>query len=214
MLSFRRMLVFAVLIFASAATPDAVAQTGVSQSQVGDSWITTRIQAAYFLDADVKARTINVDTVHGVVTLTGVVASERERSQAVAIARTVDGVKDVVDRLTVQPESAVGTTGAGSKAPGPGKGEDGGGAGPVQKIPGSDEIGQITRSDPALLTIIKTQFALDPQVNALAIDVDVDDGVVTLEGEVPDEAVRQRPVAIAKGVTGVKGVKDELTLAK
>lgn len=173
--------------------------TAQVRTDIADSWITTKIQAAYFMDADIKSRTIDVTTKDGVVTLTGTVRSSHERDQAVSIAKTIDGVKQVMDRLVVESGVTAGTTGRGSTEPAK-----------SEKAPGSDEIARITQSDPVILTSIKTQFALDPQVSVFSIDVDVDHGVVTLGGSVKDETARARAVAIAKGVSGVREVRDRL----
>jgi osmotically-inducible protein OsmY len=158
---------------------------------VNDVWITTRIQSKYFLDADVKGRDIDVTTENGVVTLKGEVRSQTERRQAVRLARETTGVRDVVDRLMVRAHTS-----------------DGRG----QTIPGGDEISKVTQSDPVILTQIKTKFAVDPDVSAFAIDVDVDDGVVTLTGTVKNEQARQRALALARSVQGVKRVSDNLTV--
>jgi osmotically-inducible protein OsmY len=56
----------------------------------------------YFLDRDVKGMSIGVTTTAGVVTLTGAVDSEAIRRKAVADARSVEGVKRVVDKLTIK----------------------------------------------------------------------------------------------------------------
>ena len=45
------------------------------------------------------------------------------------------------------------------------------------------------------------------------IDVDVKNGVVTLQGTVPTEAARARAVAVAKANDGVKNVVDQLKIA-
>jgi hyperosmotically inducible periplasmic protein len=45
------------------------------------------------------------------------------------------------------------------------------------------------------------------------IDVDVKNGVVTLQGTVPSEAARARAIAVAKANDGVKGVTDQLRIA-
>jgi osmotically-inducible protein OsmY len=50
----------------------------------------------------VKASAINIDSANGVVTLTGTVGSEAERTRAVQLARETAGVKSVNDRLVVR----------------------------------------------------------------------------------------------------------------
>lgn len=66
-----------------------------------DAWITMKIQSKYFLDSEVKGHEINVDTVKGVVTLKGSVASAAQKSQAEQLAKDTDGVTRVVNQLTV-----------------------------------------------------------------------------------------------------------------
>jgi osmotically-inducible protein OsmY len=68
---------------------------------VEDAWITTKIQSQYFLEPDVKGHQIDVDTRNGVVTLSGSVESAARKQQAEVIARDTNGVRRVVNRLTV-----------------------------------------------------------------------------------------------------------------
>lgn len=85
--------------------PDAVATTGVDSTAAAptfdDQTVTSLIQAKYFRDPAIKSRHIDVQTVSGVVTLSGEVASESERSQALQLARQTQGVQRVEDALTV-----------------------------------------------------------------------------------------------------------------
>src|SRR5438034_2874861 len=66
-----------------------------------DPGITTAVKTKLAADDTVKAYQIDVDTSKGVVTLTGIVEVPAAKEQAVLIARRTDGVKDVVDRITV-----------------------------------------------------------------------------------------------------------------
>lgn len=70
-----------------------------------DPAITMKIQAQYANDAVVKSTDINVDTNDGVVTLKGQVDTRRERDAAEQIARSTEGVKRVVNQLTVSTAS-------------------------------------------------------------------------------------------------------------
>jgi osmotically-inducible protein OsmY len=177
----------------------AVATTGTTardtaaklQDTIDDVRITSTIQSKYFLDDLVKGRRIDVDTRQGVVTLRGDVASESERSQALLLARNTDGVTRVEDSLTVNPA----TTGAGSNAPG-----------------NAPSVGQ--RVDDALVTTkIQSKFFLDDQVKAGSIDVTSKDGVVLLQGTVPNEAARKQALSIARDTEGVVQVVDRLKVA-
>jgi len=70
-------------------------------SQVSDSSITATVKSKMIADGDVKAHNIDVNTEHGVVYLLGRVNSQHEKEQAERIARSVDGVRDVVNHLEV-----------------------------------------------------------------------------------------------------------------
>jgi osmotically-inducible protein OsmY len=64
--------------------------------------------------------------------------------------------------------------------------------------------------DASVTARIKSKFALDESVRALAIDVDTVNGVVTLSGRVDSEAARHRAVQLAKETSGVTSVQDKL----
>jgi osmotically-inducible protein OsmY len=70
---------------------------------IDDATITTRVKTAFINDPVVGALRIDVDTLRGVVTLSGRVKSREEGSRAVAIARRVGGVADVKSTLQIQP---------------------------------------------------------------------------------------------------------------
>jgi hyperosmotically inducible protein len=71
-------------------------------TQIDDATITAKVKLKLIEDPITKARKIDVDTVNGVVTLTGAVESEKEIKRAIEIARNVEGVKKVVNNLRVE----------------------------------------------------------------------------------------------------------------
>jgi len=76
----------------------AVGTSGV----LDDAEISSKIKAKMVLDDYVKARSINVNTKNGTVTLRGVVRSVDEHDRALRLARDTVGVTQVVDELRVQ----------------------------------------------------------------------------------------------------------------
>lgn len=68
-----------------------------------DQRITASIKSKLLADQDVSGFDINVDTFKSVVTLKGVVDSEKEAAKALQLARTIEGVKDVESKLVVIP---------------------------------------------------------------------------------------------------------------
>lgn len=66
-------------------------------------------------------------------------------------------------------------------------------------------------SDATLTTKVHTALANDVGMRTMySINVDSDKGVVTLKGKVDSEATKQRAGDVAKRVSGVNSVKNEL----
>ncbi len=77
-------------------------QSTVGQA-VDDSAITTQVKARFAESPAVSALAINVETVHGVVQLSGFAKNANERSTAESIARNVPHVKSVKNNIIIQP---------------------------------------------------------------------------------------------------------------
>jgi hyperosmotically inducible protein len=184
-----------------------------------DAGLTTKVKAKLAADDLVKAHEINVDTANGIVTLTGTVDSVTTKERAIALTRETTGVRDVVDRMSVDragPASGVGPALGGAAD---------------QARQAAREIGQEAReagrdikdvaregtdavSDAGITAAVKTKFLADTRVGGLKIDVDTTDGVVTLTGKVNAAQERDDALRIARETSGVKRVVDKLTVAK
>jgi hyperosmotically inducible protein len=68
---------------------------------VDDTAITTKVKSEILGDPALKVLQINVETMQGVVQLSGFVDSKQSRTKAVNIAKHVRGVKSVQDDLVV-----------------------------------------------------------------------------------------------------------------
>ena len=169
---------------------DEPAPAGPSQP---DAWLTAKIQSKYFIDETVKGRNIDVDTQDGVVTLKGTVQNDVEKRQALGLARNTDGVREVRDALTLDPTLD-----------------------PVPGLPAAEEglnrAGEAL-SDGWITTKIQSQYFLDDQVKTLTVNVDTQDGVVTLTGEVETDASRTAAESIAGKTEGVKKVVNRLVVS-
>ena len=73
---------------------------------IKDSVITTKIKAKYVEDKLVSARHIRVDTdANGMVQLTGTAKNQAEKRKAAELAKGVEGVVSVDNRIRVAPKS-------------------------------------------------------------------------------------------------------------
>jgi hyperosmotically inducible periplasmic protein len=70
---------------------------------VDDAGITTKVKAKFAEDKDVSALAISVETLNGVVQLSGFAKSEAERAQAEVLARNTEHVKGVRNGIVVRP---------------------------------------------------------------------------------------------------------------
>ena len=64
--------------------------------------------------------------------------------------------------------------------------------------------------DASITAKVKTALVAEPDLSGLAIDVDTSQNVVTLNGTVATDAARAAAERVAKGVEGVKEVKNNL----
>jgi BON domain len=68
-------------------------------------------------------------------------------------------------------------------------------------------------SDDAVTTSIKAKLYSEPLLKSASVDVTAKDGIVTLTGQVPDDAARLAAQHIAATTAGVKTVVDQTTMA-
>ena len=84
----------------------ACGSSGAINNTIDDATISTRVKTALLNDPQVAALRINVTTAGGVVTLSGAVKSPAEEQQAIAVARSIGGVKDVKSQLRIEQGSS------------------------------------------------------------------------------------------------------------
>jgi hyperosmotically inducible protein len=140
-----------------------------------DSTITTKVKKALIEDPDISALKIDVDTLEGVVMLTGVVETNEAASRAVVVAQEVPGVREVKSNLQIGKKNWV----------------------------------QVL-DDKVIGSKIKAKLINEPGIRSLNIDVDVNNGIVTLTGLVEYKYQKNRAIEIAQNTTGTIKVIDNL----
>ncbi len=78
---------------------------GCGSQAVDDSAITLKVKSKLAADSQTSAIKIGVDTKDAVVTLSGTVPTATEKDEADKIAKNTEGVKRVVNDITVNPDS-------------------------------------------------------------------------------------------------------------
>ncbi len=162
----------------------AIALASVACSET-DAGVTTKVKSKLGADDTVKAYQIDVDTQDKVVTLSGKVENAAAKTTAVRLARETEGVANVVDNIVVTMK-------------------------PVDTPNMPDTTADVT--DAGVTAAVKSKLLADPDVAGLKIDVDTQNGVVTLTGRVKTAAEKAEAVRLARETTGVKSVTDRLTV--
>jgi osmotically-inducible protein OsmY len=182
----------------------ATGTTGRDTEERQPGWITTKVQAQYFVNPEIKPWNIDVTTsATGVVTLEGEVDSAEDKAEAVRIARETEGVTRVEDRLRIDANAGRDMAAATETEPKAG----------AEPTPARDTgAAGIERPDVWLTAKIQSKYFIDTDVKGRRIDVDTQNGVVTLTGAVGSEAERRHAVALARNTDGVREVKDQLRI--
>ena len=165
---------------------------GCGSQAVDDSAITLKVKSKLAADSQTSAIKIGVETKDAVVTLSGTVPTGTEKDEADKIAKNTEGVKRVVNDITINPDS-LGATNLREKA-----GE------------AAKDIGESV-SDATILTKLKAKLVAD---GITGTNIDVDKGKVILKGQVDDAKKKAKAEEIAKNTAGVKDVKNQLTVKK
>lgn len=211
----RMSVLFCVAAFALTTAGYAYAQGDAA----ADAATTAAVKTKLLADTKVGGLGIDVDTKDNVVTLTGKVRTAAEKAEALRLARTTTGVKNVVDKLVIDPAHK-GVTTKDDKAKAEVKDETkdakgtAGRAADKSKAATKDAAAKTkdATSDASITSAVKTKLLADPLVGGLKIDVDTKDNVVTLTGNVKSAAERDEAVRLAKATTGVKNVVSKLTI--
>lgn len=69
---------------------------------IDSSALTAKVKSALISDETVRARDVEVETFRGTVQLSGFVDTEAQKERATAVARSVQGVRDVKNNLIVK----------------------------------------------------------------------------------------------------------------
>ncbi|MDD2388136.1 MAG: BON domain-containing protein [Desulfobacterales bacterium] len=69
---------------------------------IDDKWIGSKIKGKLIKEPGIHSLNIDVDVNRGIVTLSGIVHSEKQKSLIIAIARNTSGVVNVIDNIVIK----------------------------------------------------------------------------------------------------------------
>lgn len=170
-----------VMMMTAAALTVTQANANDWKDGAKDAWIDGKAETTLLLNGNLNSFDINTDVKNGVITLTGKVESDVDKALAQELLENLDGVSRVDNKLSVVAEK--------------GKGDD---------------ADSSALKDAKIATVVKTRLLFESEVSGTSIDVDADNGVVTLKGKVDSDAEKDLAVAIAKNTDDVSRVVDRL----
>jgi len=94
--------VFLTMLFVSVLGCTASPQKESTGEYFDDSYITTKVKTAILNEPGLKSSEINVETFKGAVQLSGFVNSQSDIDRAIAVARSVKGVKSVKNDMRLK----------------------------------------------------------------------------------------------------------------
>jgi osmotically-inducible protein OsmY len=158
-----------------------------------DAWITGKIETVYTLNRHLNPFAINTDVENGVVLLTGSVESDIDRDLAEELAKGIEGVTEVNNELTVDPENAE-------------QARDAEGSSSQSRDFGT-WVDDITTT-----AAVKSRLIANENIEGLRIDVSTDRNVVTLNGHVSSTEQSDLAEEIASNTNDVTEVKNNLVV--
>lgn len=162
------------------------------KAEVKDAWLQGKLETALLFNPHLNPFTINTEVKSGKAYLNGFVESDIDADLAGEIAKSIEGIKDVENDLQVDK----------AKASAAREDED----------YASRQGFRQAVMDATLSASVNTQLLLNSNTSGTSIDVDTENGVVTLSGEVASDEERQLAEMIAKNTDGTRSVKNKLTI--
>lgn len=182
----------------AAADASRNAVNGVSTA-IEDTAISAKVKTALAADPSLSASRIIVSTNQGIVRLDGPAPDATARERATVLAGAPQGVKGVDNRLTLPQAGNVVPVADGVQ-------RTAAGPAPVVPAPAVDDL--------AVANQVKSALAADAVLAKARIEIGIHDGVVRMDGVVPDPVAKDRAARLAAIQQGVLGVDNRLTLAQ
>jgi osmotically-inducible protein OsmY len=152
-----------------------------------DAWIDGKAETTLLLNTNLNSFDINTDVTDGVVTLTGDVNSNLEKSLAEELIVGLDGVKKVDNKLTILDSNK-------------------------ESEQDSETLSALT--DTKITTVLKSRLLMSQSISAMDIEVTTTDQVVELKGTVKNDAEHDLALSMARNAQDVLNVVDKLTVTQ
>lgn len=174
------------------AAGDKQAQADTKQA-FRDAWLQGKLEGALALNRHLNPFTIDTEVASGVATLSGHVESDIDRELAGEVAKSIDGITHVENKLEVKAKD--GAPGSTSKTTG--------------EYSWSQRVDDLTTT-----ASVKSKLLTNREVKGLDINVTTKNDIVSLEGNVSSDEERNLAELVAKNTEGVKEVANKIKVSK
>lgn len=157
---------------------------GESPAEHSDGWLGTKVKTALLFHRNVRATKTDVNVRDGVVTLSGEASSQAQKELTAEYAGDVEGVKEVINDMTVDKAPAKATATIGEKI-----------------------------DDASITAQVKSSLMSHRSTSALKTKVKTTDGVVTLTGIAKNAAEKSLVTKLVNDIDGVNSVINNMTIA-
>jgi len=169
------LVLMSLTLFASGSSGGLLKSDDLSdESKPNDQSISKFIQTELIVQDGVNWNDVDVETKEGIVTLNGEVDNILEKDRSINIAKSIKGVRAVVDELKIR---------------------------------------KVDISDQQLKQDVQSALLIDPATDSYELQIEVQDGIVTLSGKVDSWQEKQLAAKVAKGVKGVQALQNDIYFA-
>ncbi|MFI8482178.1 BON domain-containing protein [Pseudomonas sp. NPDC078700] len=152
-------------------------------SRLDDAGITATVKSKLLWNTNTEGLDISVKTEEGAVTLSGNAQTPAAKELAGRLAANTEGVREVFNHLSISQADSTATEAQNAA---------------------NDASAAI--SDAWITSKVKSSFVYTRNLDAFAINVETNDGVVKLSGTVLSTAAKSLAVETARDIRGVRGV--------
>lgn len=156
---------------------------GAPPTPNSDAWLGAKVKTTLLFHRSVSVEKTSIEVKDGVVTLRGEAVNKAQKDLTTEYAKDVEGVKDVINEMTVSSQSKTADTTVG------------------------EDI-----DDASITAQVKMSLVFHRSTSALNTKVETSKGVVTLYGKAKNAAEKDLATKLANDTKGVKSVTNRMTI--
>ena len=190
---------------------------GEQPDEMSDGWLMTKVKTTLLYHRSVSGLQTEVDVKDGVVTLRGEADSRAQKDLTTEYAKDIEGVKDVINKMTVATIPKEARKDADKKDEKAALKEARKDSDKMDKQAMSKDA-HATRTvgdkidDASITALVKMTLLSHRSTSGLKTKVETKDGVVTLSGQAKNPAEKDLATKFAKDVNGVTEVNNQMTI--